>query len=85
MTRKTVPQDRKKVQTLSARIRSDLVKALNDVSRETERTMSFHVEKALQLYLNEYADLQIALDRLNDPSDRVISFEDLESEFGLRD
>lgn len=74
---------RSQVQTISARIKDSIVKQLTEVAEETERTMSFHIEKALQLYLSEYADLQIALDRLNDPTDRIITFEEMEEQVGL--
>ncbi|NIT99785.1 MAG: ribbon-helix-helix protein, CopG family [Nitrosopumilaceae archaeon] len=72
-------------QTISARIQEEVVKELSKVAKETERSMSFHIEKALRLYLRDYIDYQIALDRLNDPSDRVISFEEMEKKVGLRD
>jgi RHH-type rel operon transcriptional repressor/antitoxin RelB len=74
---------RSQVRTISARIKDSIVKQLTEVAEETERTMSFHIEKALQLYLSEYADLQIALDRLNDPTDRIITFEEMEEQVGL--
>ena len=60
-------------QVISIRLPDDLVTRLAEISKETERPKSFHIEKALETYIQEYADLQIALDRLNDPDDEVIS------------
>jgi len=59
--------------TISVRLPDKLKKALDAIARETERSKSFHVQKAIEFYLREQADLQIALDRLNDSSDTTIS------------
>ncbi len=51
--------------------------------KETERPKSFHVQKALEAYLSELADLQVAYDRLYDTADPVISTEDMRKELEL--
>ncbi len=58
---------------LSIRINDDIAKRLEEISRETERAKSFHIQKALVSYIEHYADLQVALDRLNDQTDEVVS------------
>lgn len=68
---------------ISIRIPEELASKLDEIARETERPKSFHVQKALEVYLNEHADLQVALDRLHDTSDPVISIDDMRSELGL--
>ena len=60
---------------LSVRIRDDLASKLSEIAKETERPKSFHIQKAIEAYLSELADLQIALDRLHDPSDPIVSLE----------
>ena len=60
-----------------------MLNSLNNISKETERPKSFHVQKALESYLDEIADLQVALDRLHDTSDPVISIDEMRSELGL--
>ena len=72
-----------KLQSISARVPADIVEQLNQVSTATERTVSFHVGKALEYYLQEIVDLQIALDRLNDPTDKLVSAEDAKRELDL--
>ncbi len=62
---------------LSVRIKDKLAKQLNKIANETERAKSFHVQKALENYLSEYAELQIAIDRLNDPLDERISAKEM--------
>ena len=65
---------------ISVRIPDDLALKLFEISTETERPKSFHVQKALEVYLTELADLQVAFDRLHDTSDSIISLEDMRKE-----
>ena len=62
---------------ISIRMPDDLAAKLAEIARETERPKSFHVQKALEAYLAEIADLQVALDRLHDPSDAVVTAADM--------
>lgn len=68
---------------LSVRLPEKLANALDRVSKETERPKSFHIQKALEMYLEERADLQIALDRLNDPTDPIITSETMKDQLGI--
>jgi RHH-type rel operon transcriptional repressor/antitoxin RelB len=68
---------------VSVRLSERLAAELGEVASATERSRSFVIQKALEAYLEEQADLQIALDRLNDPADAVISLEAMRSELGL--
>lgn len=63
--------------SVSVRISSDIVKRLDDLAKETERSRSFLIQKALEAYLDELADLQIALDRLRDATDPIISIDEM--------
>lgn len=68
---------------VSIRIPRELIKRLEEVVRETERSRAFVVQKALEAYLDEYADLQVALDRLHDQTDSVVSGKELRKSLGL--
>ena len=68
---------------ISIRIPDELASKLSEISKETERPKSFHVQKALEAYLVELADLQIALDRLHDPSDPIVSIDEMRKELEL--
>ena len=68
---------------ISIRIPDDLVSKLDEISKETERPKSFHVQKALEAYLAELGDLQIAIDRLRDSSDSILTIEDMRKELEL--
>ena len=69
--------------SISVRIPDSLKKALDSIARETERSKSFHVQKAIEFYIKEQVDLQIALDRFNDTSDEIISTSDMRKKLGL--
>ena len=68
---------------LSVRIPDDLASKLNEIAEETERSKSFHIQKALEAYLVELADLQVAYDRLHDTTDPIISIEGMRKELEL--
>jgi RHH-type rel operon transcriptional repressor/antitoxin RelB len=68
---------------VSVRIPDNLVQELDTVAKKTERSRSFHIQKALEAYLEDQADLQIALDRLHDTSDQVISLEAMRKEINV--
>ena len=63
--------------SLSVRISEPLARELDEVANSTERSRSFHIQQALKSYLKEQADLQIALDRLQDSTDPVVSLKDM--------
>ena len=62
---------------MSVRLTDPIAKELDQVAKSTERSRSYHVQKALESYLEEQADLQIALDRLRDVKDPVVSLKDM--------
>ncbi len=68
---------------ISVRISDELASKLSEISKETERPKSFHIQKALESYLTELADIQVAIDRLHDTSDPAISIEEMREELEL--
>jgi RHH-type rel operon transcriptional repressor/antitoxin RelB len=68
---------------ISIRIPDELDAKLAEIAEETERPKSFHIQKAIESYLSELADLQVALDRLHDATDPVLSLLDMRKELGL--
>jgi RHH-type rel operon transcriptional repressor/antitoxin RelB len=63
--------------TVTVRLTDSLASSLDEVAKITERSRSFLIKKAIEAYLEDQADLQIALDRLRDTSDTEISASDL--------
>ena len=68
---------------ISVRLPDGVAKKLNRVAEETERSRSFVVQKAIEAYLDDFADLQVALDRLRDTSDPVVSGKEMRKSLGL--
>lgn len=69
--------------TVSIRLPEDIVRLLDEVAQETERSRSFHVQKAVIAYLEEFADAQIALDRLRDKDDPILTAQKMREVLGL--
>jgi len=51
--------------TLSVSIPDPLARRLSTIASETDRSQAYHLQKALELYFEEMADLQIAKHRLH--------------------
>ena len=69
--------------SLSVRISEPLARELDEVAKSTEQSRSYHIQQALKSYLKEQADLQIALDRLRDSTDPVVSLKDMQKSLGV--
>ncbi|HSS45547.1 MAG TPA: ribbon-helix-helix protein, CopG family [Thermoanaerobaculia bacterium] len=70
--------------SVSVRLPERTAKALADLAKATDRPKTYFVEKALENYLAEYADYQVALDRLRDKDDPVISAAELRKRIARR-
>jgi len=68
---------------ISVRLPKPLVDRLDSIAKETERPRTYIIQKALESYMEDYADLQVALDRLHDKTDPVISGKELRKSLGL--
>jgi len=68
---------------ISIRIPDELAEQLEGVAKETDRPRSYIIQKALESYLEDFADLQIALDRLRDKSDSLVTSAEMRKSLGL--
>jgi len=68
---------------ISVRLSKELAKQLDSIAKETERPRSYIIQKALESYIDDYADLQVALDRLHDKTDPIVSGKELRKSLGL--
>ncbi len=68
---------------ISVRPPDGLTARLSEIAKETERPKSFHIQKALEAYWAELADLQVAIDRLHDTSDPVVRLDEMRKELEL--
>ena len=68
---------------ISVRLPKALASQLDSIAKETERPRSYIIQKALESYIEDYADLQVALERLHDKTDPVISGKELRKSLGI--
>ena len=68
---------------VSIRLPPPLARELDQIAGETERSRSFHIQKAIESYIADFADVQVALDRLRNPKDPVVSSRELRKSLGL--
>jgi RHH-type rel operon transcriptional repressor/antitoxin RelB len=68
---------------ISIRLPDELAEHLKGIAKETDRPRSYIIQKAIEIYLEEYSDLQVALDRLRDKTDAVITGKELRKSLGL--
>jgi len=68
---------------ISVRLPKELADQLDSIAKETERSRSYIIQKALESYMDDYADLQVALDRLHDKTDPNVSGKELRKSLGL--
>lgn len=71
------------VKALSVRLPQALTKALDQVATVVDRPRSYLIRKAIEAYLEEYADYQVALDRLRDKDDLILSSHDFKVRLGV--
>jgi RHH-type rel operon transcriptional repressor/antitoxin RelB len=64
-------------EAVSIRLPIDVAKRLDELAKSLERPKTYIVTKALREYLEEYEDYLIALHRLSDKNDRIVSEKDL--------
>jgi len=70
--------------SFSVRLPNKTARALEEAAKTADRPKSYLIMKALDAYLNEYSDYQIAMDRLRDKDDRRISSVELRKRLGRK-
>jgi len=68
---------------ISSRIPADIINNIDEIAQATQRNRSFHIKKALELYIENYADLQISLDRLQDGGDKIIDIDQMRNKLNV--
>lgn len=62
---------------ITARVPDDLVGALDAAARELNLSRADLVRQAIERYLEDFDDLGTALERLRDPTDPVLDWDDV--------
>ena len=65
---------------ITARVPDELALSLNAAAAQLKRSRADVVRLALESYLEDFDDLSVALDRLRDPSDPVLDWDEVKRE-----
>ena len=67
---------------VSVRLPDELSEKLDRLSKTLDRPKTYIITRALKEYFAEYEDYLVALNRLNDKDDRIVSKKELISQLG---
>ena len=62
---------------ISVRLPEELSEKLERLAESLDRSKTYIIKRALQEYLEEYEDYLVALHRLNDKDDKIVSRKEL--------
>ena len=65
---------------VTARLPEALVEALDAAARDLKRSRAEIIRQAIERYLDDFEDLTLAVERLRDPNDPVLDWEDVKRE-----
>jgi transposase len=65
---------------ITARVPDTLVEALDAAAVELKRSRADIIRQALERYLEDFDDLTVALERLRDPTDPVLDWDQVRNE-----
>lgn len=62
---------------VTARLPDELVEKIDRAASQLQRSRAQVLRQAVEYYLDDFEDLRLALDRLNDPSDPVLDWDEV--------
>ena len=65
---------------ITARLPDDVVRALDTAASRLKRSRAEIIRQAVERYLEDFDDLSVAVDRLYDPSDPVLDWDQVRRE-----
>ncbi|MCX6564272.1 MAG: DNA-binding protein [Candidatus Aminicenantes bacterium] len=74
--------DKHMTKTISARLPLKVISSIEEVAAERKRKRGDIVRDALEIYLDTWADYQIAMERLKDAQDEILSEKEFLGELG---
>ncbi|MBK8550665.1 MAG: hypothetical protein IPL53_06225 [Ignavibacteria bacterium] len=69
---------------LSVKLKEKLAKKIYKISKDTNTNSSFHINKAVENYVNELEDLNSAMKRLKNENDPLVSSKQLNERRDLK-
>ena len=70
---------------ISARLPDELVASLDGAAKRLKRSRADVIRQAIERYLEDYADLADAVQRLQDPSDPVLDWDEVKRDLFPKD
>jgi len=70
---------------VTARLPDDLVEALDAAARELKRPRAAIIRQAIERYIEDFGDLATAIERLRDPGDPVLDWDEVRRELLSQD
>lgn len=71
--------------SITVRVPDNLADQLDELAGSLERSRAYLVKKAMEMYLSEYADYLIAIERLRDKDDEIISSQEMKKLLDISD
>ena len=65
---------------ITARLPNEVVDALDEAANRLKRSRAEIIRQAIERYLEEFDDLSVAVDRLRDPNDPVLDWDQVRRE-----
>ena len=65
---------------ITARIPDDLAREVDEAAAQLKRSRAQVVRMALEYYLDDLEDLRLGIERLRDPADSVLDWEEVRGE-----
>jgi transposase len=62
---------------VSARLPDELIETIDDAARRMSRSRAEVIRQAIEYYLDDVEDLRIAVERLQDPADAVLDWDEV--------
>ncbi len=69
--------------SVSIRLPDEIAHKLEHLASDIERSKTYIIRKAIESYLKEYTDYLIALERLRDKDDEIISSDEMRERLAL--
>ncbi len=64
---------------ISVRLSDPLVSALDAAANQQKRSRAGIIRRAIELYLEDHEDLALSIDRLRDPNDPVLDWDEVKN------
>ncbi len=68
------------VSQVTARLPESLIKEMDRAAKRLRRTRADVIRQAIEYYLDDLEDLKLGLERLQDPADPVLDWQDVRRE-----